>query len=53
MKDIPIYFESKPDYWVGDYPCITIHYREGDEISRDMLSGYITDALKRFEEERK
>ena len=49
MKKLPIYFESKPDYWVGDYPAITIHYREGDERTRDMLAGFIADALKKVE----
>ena len=26
-----IYLEERPDYYVGDYPSVTIHYRNKDK----------------------
>jgi hypothetical protein len=41
-----IYFESKPRDWTGTFPSVTIHYREGDERTRDLLASKIEDAIK-------
>ena len=41
MSGKRVYYDRKPAYWVGDYPSVTIHYREGDERTRDLLASEI------------
>jgi len=41
-----IFYDQKPLDWTGTYPSVTIHYRKGDERTRDLLASKIEDAIK-------
>jgi len=40
-----IFLEQKPKDYVGDYPAITIHYREGEKDSAEVLASRIRDLI--------
>ena len=38
-----IFFNEKPKWYVGDYPSITIHYREGKRHDAELLASKLRD----------
>ena len=45
--EITIHLNAKPSDQDGDYPCVTIHYRQGKELEAIELERVIREAVRR------